>query len=180
MQALDSHYTELRERKLPTTYEPIATTTLGSAAATITFSSIPSTFTDLKLIIVATATIAAPDIEVRFNGDTATNYSRTRMAGLGSSVFNGQSSNQDRIPTDYTGLSTTIPSLYEFDIFSYTSSSNKTMFAKTSEDRNGSGDIFLQAALWRNTAAITSITLLLSGYNYATGTTATLYGIKNA
>jgi hypothetical protein len=164
---------------MPTTYEPIATTTLGSPSATITFSSIPSTYTDLRVVIVATATIAAPDIEVRFNGDTATNYSRTRLVGLGS-VFNGLSSDQNRMPADYTGLSTTIPSLYEFDIFSYAGSENKTVLVKTSEDRNGSGDIFLQVGLWRNTAAINSITFLLSAYNYATGTTATLYGIKNA
>jgi hypothetical protein len=54
------------------------------------------------------------------------------------------------------------------------------MLAKTSEDRNGSGDIFTSVSLWRSTSAITSIYLFLSAYNFAIGTTATLYGIKNA
>ena len=162
------------------TYEPIATTTLGSAASSITFSSIPATYTDLRLVLVGTASTAAPDIQVQFNSDTSTNYSRTRMAGTGSTVFNGTTSNASYIAADYTGLSTTIPSLYEFDIFSYAGSTYKTMLTKVAEDRNGSGDVFLQVGMWRSTAAITSIYLFLSAYNFAAGTTATLYGIKAA
>jgi len=165
---------------MPTTYEPIATTTLGTAAASITFSSIPATYTDLRLVIVATASTAAPDIQVQFNSDSGSNYSHTRLIGTGSSAISGQSSNQTYTYVDYTGLSTTIPSLYEMDIFSYAGSTFKTMLAKTSEDRNGSGDIFTSVSLWRSTSAITSIYLFLSAYNFATGTTATLYGIKNA
>jgi hypothetical protein len=165
---------------MPTTYEPIATTTLGSAAATITFSSIPATYTDLRLVIVATATTAAPDIQLQFNGVTTTTYSRTSLIGTGSSAISNQASSQSYILLDYTGLSTTVPSLYEIDVFSYAGSTNKTLLAKTAEDRNGSGDIFTTVGLWRSTAAITSINLFLSAYNFATGTTATLYGIKNA
>ena len=165
---------------MASTYEPIATTTLGSAAASITFSSIAGTYTDLRLVLVGTASTAAPDIQVRFNSDSGTNYSHTRMVGTGASAISGAVTNQTYTYVDYTGLSTTIPSLYEMDIFSYAGSTYKTMLAKTSEDRNGSGDVFVSVNLWRSTAAITSIYLFLSAYNFAAGTTATLYGIKNA
>lgn len=165
---------------MPATYEPIATTTLSSAASSITFSSIASSWTDLKLIIVATASTAAPDIIIRFNNDTGTNYSRTNLIGTGSSAISNRYSSTANLELDYTGLSTSIPSLYEIDIFSYAGSTYKTLLCRTSEDRNGSGDTFANVGLWRSTSAITSIKLELSAYNYAAGTTATLYGIKAA
>jgi hypothetical protein len=67
------------------TYEPIATTTLGTAAASITFSSIPATYTDLRLVVVAKA-VSASTLDVRFNNDSGTNYSKTEISGDGSSA----------------------------------------------------------------------------------------------
>jgi len=67
------------------TYEPIATTTLGTAQPTVTFSSIASTYTDL--VIVAQLTTAAPtNMRIRFNGDTTANYSNTTVTGNGSTA----------------------------------------------------------------------------------------------
>jgi hypothetical protein len=162
------------------TYEPIATQTLASAAASITFSSIAASWTDLRLVVVTTATTAAPDIQIQFNGVTTNTYSRTSLIGTGASAISNAASSQTYILLDYSGISTTLPSLYEMDFFSYASSNYKTMLCKTSEDHNGSGDTCTTVGLWRSTAAITSIYLFLSGYNFAIGTTATLYGIKAA
>jgi len=61
---------------MPATYEPIATTTLGSAAATITFSSIPATYTDLVIVFAGTATANLNPL-MSFNSDSGTNYSTT-------------------------------------------------------------------------------------------------------
>jgi hypothetical protein len=72
---------------MPTpTYTPIATTTLGTAAASVTFSSISGSYTDLVLIIAGVQSVA--DVPyIQFNSDTATNYSRTQLSGDGSSVL---------------------------------------------------------------------------------------------
>jgi hypothetical protein len=163
------------------TYEPIATQTLGSAAATITFSSIPATYTDLKLVLVVnTTSVDLRSIRLTFNADTATNYSTTRLSGDGSTASSNRSTTQANI-TPFTSLtSSTIPTFYTFDVFSYAGSTNKTLLAQGSADLNGSGGVNSAVGLWRSTAAITTIGLALNSGNYNTGTTATLYGIKAA
>jgi hypothetical protein len=123
---------------------------------------------------------ASSDSLLTFNGDTATNYSRTYLIGLGSSAISGAPVSQNSIPLDFAGTSTTIPSMYEIDVFSYAGSTNKTILSKAAEDYNGSGRVGVQVGLWRSTAAITSITITVSTGTYSTGTTATLYGIKAA
>ena len=164
---------------MATTYEPIATTTLGSAASTITFSSIPSTYTDLKLIIVPTVTSGTADAKLTFNGDTATNYSQTRLQGTGTSALSGSRANDAFIYLDRNTINQT-PALESIDIFSYAGSTYKTLLQQNSEDFNGSGAVAVMVALWRSTAAITSITLTTTASTYAVGTTATLYGILKA
>ena len=69
---------------MASTYEPIATTTLGSAASSITFSSIPATYTDLRLVLVHTPSASTGNAQMQFNSDTATNYSYTYRQRIGS------------------------------------------------------------------------------------------------
>jgi hypothetical protein len=163
---------------MPTTYEPIATTTLGSAS-TITFSSIPSTYTDLRIVLVGLVSSGDAGI-MRFNSDTASNYSFTQVRGNGSTGSSSRSSNQTNIYIgEYT--STSIPSLTTIDIFSYAGSTFKTALITNNADTNGGGNIFNFVSLYRSTSAISSITLSCVNYtNFAVGTTATLYGIKAA
>ena len=170
---------------MATTYEPIATTTLGSAASSITFSSIASSWTDLRLVLVVPA---SPDtsgnININLNSDSGSNYSFTRIAGDGTSATSSAGTNQVRFrPSDgfnWTG-SSTAPVFIESNFFSYAGSTNKTVLFATSEDRNGAGSTKRIVGLWRNTSAITTIAFTTdAGTNYPVGTTATLYGIKNA
>jgi hypothetical protein len=162
---------------MPITYEPIATTTLGSQG-NIVFSSIPSTYTDLRVVCVATG---SGNFGARINGDAGANYMRTDLTGSGStpstfipSVF------QSYIVIDnaLSGLGAT-PYLFTLDIFSYANSMKKHILITANEDNNGSGYVSYQAALWNSTSAINSVTVLGSSFLSA-GTTATLYGIKNA
>lgn len=162
---------------MPATYEPIATTTLGSAAASITFSSIASSWTDLRLVVVPIMTSAA-NLYLRFNSDTGSNYSYTYIYGNGTTAASGRLSNFTRIQP-YESLETT-PTMVECDIFSYAGSTYKTVLQRQSRDLNGSGSTNSLVGLWRNTASITTVNLDLSTSTFATGTTATLYGIKNA
>lgn len=169
---------------MPATYEPIATTTLGSAASTITFSSIPSTYTDLRLVLVATASSANTAYpRFRFNGDTGTNFSNTTLKANGTTAASDRDTSQTSLilgPYNYVALSTTIPTFGSIDIFSYAGSTNKTCLTISNNDLNGSGEITARVGLWRSTSAITSIDILGNGGNFAAGTTATLYGIKAA
>lgn len=165
---------------MPATYEPIATTTLGSATKSITFSSIASSWTDLRIVLVGTIQTAADYIEITFNGST-TGYSWTRMSGDGSAAASGRiTSNTKWVPNFPLAGSTTVPMLITTDIFSYAGSTFKTGLMETSADLNGSGLVIRGVGLWQNTAAITSVKLEVQTYNFNTGTTATLYGIKNA
>lgn len=174
---------------MPTTYEPIATTTLGSASNTITFTSIPSTYTDLRLVLVgasnraATGTTAA---SMRFNGITASAYSNTTLNGDGASATSDVFTSQSQVVTNTLLMPNALEvgrlSLSTVDIFSYAGSTNKTVLATGNADLNGSGSVVRSVGLWRDTAAITQINLLFTNvaYSFIAGTTVTLYGIKNA
>ena len=160
------------------TEQVIASTTLSSAASTITFSSIPNTYTDLRLVWTGTSTINVVSMRLRFNADSATNYSNTSLFGDGSAAGSGRNTNRSQIDLPPTGgVSTTVPTFITVDVFSYAGSTFKTVLATGSDDRNGSGYATRDVGLWRSTSAITEFTLSLSSGNFAAGTTATLYGI---
>ena len=159
------------------TYIPIATQTLGSAAASITFSSIPGTYTDLRLVLTCT-TSASDTVTVQFNSDTAYNYSFTSYFGTGAAANSSYGNELSAWVGFGASTSTTIPAMYLVDVFSYAGSTNKTALATAAADQNGSGAVSADVVLWRSTAAITSAKLLLfGGNNFATGTIATLWGI---
>lgn len=164
---------------MATTYDKIASTTLGSAAANITFSSISASYTDLRLTIVGTAATGGSVCYAQFNGDTATNYSRTFIRGNGTAASTNRASTTDVMYLTNSGLSTTIPFFATLDVFSYSGSTFKTALATGQEDFNGSGQVTYLVNLWRSTSAVTSIKLF-NDYNWNAGTTATIYGILKA
>ena len=163
---------------MATTYEPIATTTLGSTSTTITFSSITATYTDLRLVLVSSDGVGS-SITMRFNSDTGSNYSRVNLNGTGTSASTSATANATSINIAPNNAVAGLFGLYTVDIFSYTGSTNKTVLATNSVDQNGSGQVGRSVSLWRDTSAITTITLTDSS-SFAIGTTATLYGILKA
>jgi hypothetical protein len=166
---------------MASTYEPIATTTLSSAASSITFSSIPATYTDLKVVFTGTVTEAGEVLYYRFNSDSSSNYSITQLYGEGTTAASRSLTSATQLSTSYAySLQGTNPQMITFDVFSYAGSTNKTTLGNHAGDNNGAGGVDLTVGLWRNTAAITSIFLFCSYLTFKTGTTATLYGIKNA
>ena len=171
---------------MPATYEPIATTTLGSAASSITFSSISSAYTDLRLVVV-TPSLGGDDVGIRINSDSGSNYSSTYLGGQGSVASSGRETSVTFIRLNAPiGPSYGQVALSTVDLFSYAGSTNKTVLATGSGDNNGSGLVSRTVGLWRNTSAITSITIAdvyLTAWqnaNLPAGTTATLYGILKA
>lgn len=161
---------------MATTYEPIATSTVAVAAASITFSSIPATYTDLKLVVSGGTTLGGYAY-LQFNSDTGSNYSTTRLDGDGAGAASARTTSATFIRT--SSALTTTANLTNIDIFSYAGSTFKTTLSNTAADDNGSGRVTPVVGLWRSTSAITSL-VFTSTNTFATGTTATLYGIKNA
>jgi hypothetical protein len=159
----------------------IATTTLSSATTTITFNSIPGTYTDLRLVFTSKTSSAGESGYIRFNSDSGANYSVTFIAGEGSVAFSNRETPSNQIcitDNQAVGSSTTIPQLSTVDVFSYTGSTFKTLLNSVSADQNGSGGTISRVGLWRNTSAITRIDVLtLTAATFSAGTTATLYGI---
>lgn len=153
------------------TYEPIATTTLGSSAASYTFSSIPSTYTDIILIANAKGT-SAESIKMQFNGDTGSNYSFTYVVNTAS----GRATNTAFALGGYVNTTENIVSIVNIQNYA-----NTTTY-KTTVDRRGGASNFvgMDVSLWRSTAAITSILLAPEAGSFAAGSTFTLYGIKAA
>ena len=165
---------------MPATYEPIGTSTLSSAATDITFSSIASSFTDLRVVLIGTTVSGSPSPLIQFNSDTGSNYSYTRLTGNGTAAASVRSAFQSGIRCSLlTGFNSSTPSLATFDIFSYAGSTNKTVLVTSENDRNGSGSTERIVGLWGSTSAITTVTLN-NPSQFGVGTTATLYGIKNA
>ena len=158
------------------TYTPIATTTLGSAQATVTFSSISGSYTDLVIIVNGKATSATPDMYLQFNNDTSALYSYTRMYGDGSSVASDRGSNQT---LGFTGnWDTTEQTITKIQIQNYSNTTTyKTWLSRSDCPR------FLTMAyscLYRSTSAITAVTIGAGTQSMATGSTFTLYGIAAA
>ena len=164
---------------MPSTYTPIATTTLGSAAANITFSSISSAYTDL-IVIVNGGFSSLDALAIQVNTDTGSNYSTTILNGDGSSAISWRSSGSTKIYMNYNGLTGSSFSgawVMHFQNYSNTTT-NKTMIGRYNGASNETG---ASVGLWRSTSVINSIKLFgNSGSNLLTGTTATLYGVKSA
>jgi hypothetical protein len=167
------------------TYTPIATTTLGSAQTSVSFSSF-SGYTDLRLVIAnAGASSGDSNIIFRFNGDSGSNYSVTNVGArsLSTTPFSA------RQGVGYGNLNwyTAIGSQKGMVIADFMNYSNATTFKTTLvscrvDEGNGTySGVEDSVVLWRNTGAITSLVLsIFSGANFTTGSTFTLYGIAAA
>ena len=164
---------------MPATYEKIQSTTLGSAASDITFSSIPGTYTDLKIILVPASGTVDANLFMRFNSDTGSNYSNTRLTGNGSAASSASQVSQTSLTTG--AITTGVVSYFSQDVFSYSGSTYKTVLFEQNQDANGSGQVNKRVGLWRSTSAITTILFTTPTANgFPAGTTATIYGILKA
>ena len=167
-------------------YESIQTMTVGAGGqASITFSSIPSTYTHLQIRMLSRGTAAVSNAAyfARFNGDTGSNYYIYHLLyGNGTSaaaIAGGGGTNM--LWGNYTGSSAAANTfgLSITDILDYRNTNKyKTCRGLYGFDLNGSGTIALASNLWMSTADITSITLTPSTDNFAQYTQAALYGVK--
>ena len=160
-----------------------STVTVGAGgAATITFSSIPSTYTDLQLLISARGTNTNYWAALSLNGSSS-NFTLKNVQGTGSLAYsNADTTNAYSFHQNSSGMTANTFASTSFYIPNYAGSTNKSISNETVQETNATEAYSeLTAMLWSNTAAITSITLTSGGGgNFAQYSTASLYGIKNS
>jgi len=162
------------------TYTKIASTTLSSTAASVTFSSIAATYTDLVLVMSYFSTASEYPM-LQFNSDTATNYSFTQVYGNGSTAASLRQTSVNGIWVGYGAYSqagSTNPGTIIVNIQNY---ANATTYKATLSRANSRIGVEATAGLWRNTAAISTIVIKhQTATTYIAGSTFTLYGIAAA
>ena len=161
------------------TYEKIATTTLGSGTTSVTFSSIPGTYTDLVLVSSGKMSSGAADVYLKFNG-SGSNYSYTVLWANSSTYGSNRGTNEGQLNQDYFGVPTAnYGNITITNVMNYANTSvYKTTLSRANNADNNQG-VDAIVGLWRDTSAITSIEFK-TGTNMAAGFTFTIYGIKAA
>jgi hypothetical protein len=169
-----------------TSYESIATAIVGSGGtASVTFSSIPSTYQHLQIRILGksgyTGGTGPDNFHLRLNGDSTTsNYYRHSVRGNGSSVDTAPGNDNLFVSSISTsGDNADTYGAVVVDILDYASSNkNTTTRYLGGVDYNGvNGYIQLGSILWNNTAAVTTV-YVAPGNAWAQDTHVALYGIK--
>jgi hypothetical protein len=180
----------LSEGVAPSTnsYESIATVTVGSGgSSTITFSSIPATYTHLQLRALTRSNNGAVQnnsIGIRLNSDTGNNYNSHFIGGTGSSVTVGAYGTDSYmyLPTGGGGnASASVFGVAIIDILDYSNSNKyKTVRSLSGVDNNGDGHLRFASGLWMNTNAVTTILIDGRGDIFQQYSSFALYGIKGS
>jgi hypothetical protein len=165
---------------MATTYTPIATTTLSTTSSLVTFSSIPSTYTDLVAVISGRITTGVSYYQFKYNSDTGANYSRTGMTGTGSSATSEKYANETIGYPILTPLPTAT-STFDISIVQIMNYTNTTTYKTYIGRGNDAGNnVTATVGLWRSTSAINRIDISPYASTFTSGSTFTLYGIKAA
>jgi hypothetical protein len=162
---------------MPTpTYTPLATVTLGTTAASVTFSSIPATYRDLILVSNIINSGSAVVVDYRLNGDTGSNYNYVRMYGPTGS--DSASSSAASLGGFTIGTNSAIPSSLITSFMDYSATDkHKTFLTRINDLGFSPGYVGAISSRWANTAAVTSLTIVSSLNTYAAGSTFNLYGV---
>ena len=168
---------------MPGSYESIATVTVGAGgASTITFSSIPSTYTHLQIRGIANVSTVDGLYPIRFNSDTGANYAYHRLTGNGTTTgtANGTSMTGGKANVGIGFPSgTNIFGPFIMDILDYANTNKyKTMQTLTGGDSNGSGGVEFDSGVWMSTSAISTILLTAASGTFPQYTTFALYGVN--
>jgi hypothetical protein len=161
------------------TYDAIESITLTTGSSNVIFSSIPQTYTDL---VIVSANAIAPGgyaYTIRVNSDTGNNYSTTRLIGNGTSAASDRGANQPWIYAGSVKSSTDPIGSLIINLMNYSNTTTyKTILMRTNNDN---ANVAMSVGLWRNTAAITSVSIGAEfSQNFVVGSTFSLYGIKAA
>lgn len=166
----------------PSSYESISTVTVGSGgSASITFSSIPATYTHLQLRIAASAS-AVGNFRMTFNSDTGSNYAWHQLYGTGASALASAGASQSNMVVGYDNKANiSFPAAAIIDILDYANTNKyKTTRSLSGTEQNTSdGLILFRSGLWMNTNAVSTIAISLDAtLTFNQYSSFALYGIK--
>jgi hypothetical protein len=170
----------------PGSFESIASVDVGSGgASSVTFSSIPATYTHLQIRGIGRAANSVTDenFVLQFNSDTGANYSLHNIYGTGSSVGANATTNFTASYFARTSGASSGASMFGAvvsDILDYANTNKyKTLRSLSGHDQNGSGYMTLMSGSWRSTSAVTTITIKNeTGLNIAEYSSFALYGVN--
>jgi hypothetical protein len=158
----------------------IESKTLASSQASIEFTSIPATFTDLVILISSRVDGANGTLEIYFNTDTTNaNYSYRRLAGDGSIAYTNSGSNSYFAYANGSGQTANTFANGNIYIPNYTSTVAKSLSSDVVQENNAtSADQFITAGLWTGTVAINRVFIRPAvSANFVSGTIVSLYGV---
>ena len=162
---------------------PLGVFTLSATQTTVEFTNIPQTYTHLQIRGIARSTRAQGGdyLGIRFNADTASNYTQHYLYGDGSSALSSGAANASNIAGFQIAANTAGSNTYGtfvMDLLDYRNTNKfKTLRLLTGYDNNGSGLLSLASGVWRSTNAVTSITFLTDA-SIATNSSFALYGVQ--
>jgi hypothetical protein len=162
-------------------FKLIEAKSLGSNTASIEFTSIPSTYTDLLVMCSLRSSVDGDGIYLKFNGSTSS-YSHRMLTGSGSAASSQTPGQTDKGALGYT-TTTTASTFGNLSVYipNYTSSNNKSWSADGVQEANATAAYMnMVAGLWSNTSAITSLTVLTDNGVMQTNSSFYLYGISNS
>jgi hypothetical protein len=166
------------------TYIKIASQTLSSSTATVTFSSIPSTYTDLSVVFSARQDTGDLSCFTRLNGDSGANYNYKTLYGDGTAAGSGGGPGQSGLigwQTASSGITTSTFGSTLMYIPNYAGSTQKSVSVDFVTENNATaGYQMIWNAIWSNTSAINQISFTAFGANFIANSTFYLYGIKNS
>jgi len=165
---------------MASTYEKIATTTLGTAAGTVTFSSISGAYTDLVVVFVGKLSAAATCF-LRYNNDSGSNYSQINVIGDGSTgAINQIRANQTGFRLYDVSVSSNNINILIFNINNYSNTTTYKTTLHRCSDTGGTSEVGMGVSSWRDTSAINRLDFVTGAGTWSVGSTFTIYGILAA
>jgi len=162
---------------MPTpTYDLISSSILGSSTTTVSFTSLPSTYRDLRLVIQGKATASSYYAFLRFNNDSSSTYRGMWMYGDGNNrAGNGAADNKFQLGAQNSYWDSSNEVMVTIDMLDYRGSTkNRTILSRFSK---GTGYVELFTGQILNTATATSVQITMNVGQFAAGSTFYLYGI---
>lgn len=167
---------------------PIASATISTATNGITFDNIPQTYQDLRIVCQwksLTTSFNQDGFWIGSNNVTLGNFSTTYLKGDGASASSSRTGGYygaylGDIAGSLSGISASTFASVTIDVLNYKTTDFKTVTSRIACDLNGAGQTWLSVALLRTTTPLNTLTVFNynAGTNAATGSTATLYGIR--
>ena len=157
-------------RKITPTHVLLNQIELSSSASSVTFSNIPQGYGDLVLVISGNAT-GNENAELRFNGDSGSNYTNVRAIGTTTIVSDSASgTSTSRAARIGSGQSTVVMQIMDYSA----TDKHKTVLARSMQSADS---VYMGAARWANTSSISSVEVFVSANAYAIDTIFSLYGV---